>query len=178
MGVPRWSPYYPAPGFYPPGYFPCAPCDGTPWVPPTVAQFQAQFFRDFPYAPVVAGQTDPCLDYVQPQDIQNAINMAAGDFNPRYGANTTLIFLFLAAHYMVLTLRNSAMGLNSQAKFPLESSTVSGVSTVNNITQKFKDDANLNKYLTTGYGQIYLDMVYPYTIGAGFNFLQGGVSTN
>lgn len=178
MGVPRFSPYWPEPGFYPPGYVPWAPCTGAPWVPPTVAQFQAQFFRDFPYAPVVQGVTDPSLKYVQSQDIQNAINMACGDFNPQYGANTTLIFLFLAAHYMVLTLRNSAMGLNSQATFPVDSATVGSVSTVNNITEKFKTDPNFNKYITTGYGQIYLDMVYPYTIGAGFNFLQGGVSNN
>ena len=174
MSVPRWSPYYPAPGFYPPGYEPFAICSGTPWVTPTVSDFKTQFFRDFPYAPV----GDTCLDYVQDQDIQNAINMAAGDFNPQYGSNTTLIFLFLAAHYLVLNLRNSSMGLSSQAKFMLESSSVDSVSTVNSIPERFKDDPNFNKYLTTGYGQIYLDCVYPYSIGAGFNFFPGGVSSN
>lgn len=174
MSVPRWSPYYPAAGFYPPGYFPFAVCDGTQWVTPTVAQFKAQFFRDFPYAP--AGNAS--LDYVQDQDITNAITMACGDFNPQYGSNTTLIFLFLAAHYMVLSLQNSAMGLNSQGKFVLESSAVAGVSTVNNISDRFKNDPNFNKYIRTGYGQLYLDMVYPYTIGAGFGFIQGGVSSN
>lgn len=174
MSIPRWSPYYPAPGFYPPGYVPFAPCDNTSFVVPTVAQFQAQFFRDFSYAPL----GDPSLKYVQNQDIQNAINIAAGDFNPQYGSNTTVIFLWLAAHYMVLSLRNSSMGLNSQAKFPLASSSVGSVSTVNNISEVLSKDPNYAKYLKTGYGQIYLDMVYPYTIAAGFGFIGGGVSSN
>lgn len=174
MGIPRWSPYYPQPGFYPPGYVPFAFCPGTPWVPPTVSDFKTQFYRDWEYAPV----GDTSLKYIQDQDIQNAINMAAGDFNPIYGSNTTLIFLFLSAHYMVLSLRNSSMGLNSQAKFPLSSATVGSVSTVNNINEKFANDPNYAKYLTTGYGQIYLDMAYPYTIGAGFNFIPGNVSSN
>lgn len=174
MSVPRWSPYWPACGYYPPGYVPFAPCVSTPWVTPTVAQFKTQFFRDFPYAPT----GNPSLEFVQDQDIQNAITIAEGDFNPQYGSNTTVIFLFLAAHYMVLSLQNSALGLNSQGKFVLESSTVGGVSTVNNIVERFKNDPNFNKYIRTGYGQLYLDMVYPYTIGAGFNFFSGGVSTN
>lgn len=174
MGVPRWSPYYPAPGFYPPGYEPFAFCGGFNWVEPSISDFKAQFFRDFPYAP--AGDTALC--YVQDQDIQNAMNMAVADFNPQYGSNTTLVFLYLTAHYLVLNLQNSAMGLNSQGKFVLESSAVDGVSTVNNIVQRFKDDPNFNKYIRTGYGQLYLDMVYPYTIGAGFNFIPGTVSNN
>lgn len=157
-----WKPPYWVP-YYPPGYVPFPICPTvTPWTPPTVAQFKAQFFRDFPYAP--AGNAS--LEYVQDQDITNAINLANVDFNSDlFGINNMIIFMYLAAHYMVLAIQNSSMGLNSQAKFPLESSSVGGVSITNRITDKLVDDPNYSKYLTTGYGQIYLEMVYPYTVG-------------
>ena len=171
--IPRWSPYYPACGYYPPGYIPGGGGECTPWVVPTVAQFQTQFFRDWEYAPVVQGVTDPSLKYIQNQDIQNAINIAVNDFNPQYGPNNTVVFLYLAAHYMVMGLRNSSMGLNSQAKFPQDSATVGGVTVSNNIVERFANDANFAKYLTTGYGQLYLSMVYPYTVGAGIGIIPG-----
>lgn len=46
----------------------------TAFNPPTIAQFQAQFPRDWPYG--------PGTDKVTPGDIQNAINQAYGLFNP------------------------------------------------------------------------------------------------
>ena len=169
--IPRWSPYYP------PGYVPCAPCDTTPWVTPTVAQFQAQFFRDWVYAPAQVDAQPPTPEglrkYIFSLDITNAIQQAAGDFNPQYGPNNNICFLYLAAHYMVKNLRNSGMGLNSQAKFPLEASSVGGVSITNRITDKLIDDPNYAKYLTTGYGAIYLEMTYPYTVGAGIGIVPG-----
>lgn len=133
------------------------------FTPPTVAQFQAFFFRDFPYAP----DNDPSLKYIQPQDIQNAINEAMIDFNDcLFGVNAGAIFWYLAAHCMVENIRNSSMGLNSQAKFPLENSGVGGVSISNNIVARFAEDANFARFLTTGYGKKYLTLAYPYTVGA------------
>ncbi len=133
------------------------------WTAPTVEEFKAQFFRDFPYAP----DTDPDnTDYVTDQDITNAINEAIINFScSLFGASTTYIFLYLAAHVMVSNIRNSSMGLNSQAKFPLESSSVGGVSIANNINERFASDPIFSNYLTTGYGKKYLELVYPYTVG-------------
>ena len=144
------------------------------WTPPQIADFQTQFFRDFPYAP--AG--DASLKYVQSQDIQNAINEAVIDFNPcLFGSDATTIFMYLAAYMLVANLRNSGMGLGSLPKFPLESSSVGGVSISNSIVARFKDDANFAKYLLNGYGQKYLTLAYPYTIG-GVSYTPGTVTND
>jgi hypothetical protein len=142
------------------------------FVPPNIAQFQAQFFRDFPFSPPeVFNQNPPDPEllkkWVFALDVQNAINMADADFNPQYGDNNSLIFLWLAAHYLVESLRASSMGLNSQAKFALESSSVGGVAIGNAVWAWAKDNPQLAKYLLTKHGQNYLALVYPYTIGGG-----------
>ena len=140
---------------------------------PTVAQFQAYFFRDFPYATV----GDASLKYVQPQDITNAIAEANVDFNAGlFGSDAMTLFMYLAAHCMVENIRNSSMGLGSLAKFPLESSSVGGVSISNSICDRFKNDANFAKYLTTGYGKKYLTLAYPYTVGGGVGYEPGTIT--
>ncbi len=133
------------------------------WTPPTVAEFKANFFRDFSYAP----STDPNnLNYITDTDIQNAINQGQGNFScTLFGTQTTPIFMNLAAHTLVLNIRNSSMGLNSQARFPLNSSSVGSVSISNNINEVFANDPMFAQYLKTGYGQLYLEAIYPYTIG-------------
>ena len=139
-------------------------CDTTPqWTPPTVAQFQAQFFRDFPYAPADDSIT---LDYVQPQDIQNAINEANAQFNPGlFGNNAVMIFMYLAAHCLCTNLQNSAIGIGAQAMFANSSASVGSVSFVNNIDNAYLGQPMFAQYLTTGYGKKYLDLAYPYTVG-------------
>jgi hypothetical protein len=133
------------------------------WVAPTVAEFKANFVRDFPYAPVNDANN---LKYIIDADIQSAINAAQVNFNNcLFGTNTTPIFMYLAAHTLVMAIRNSSMGLNSQAKFPLEASSVGAVSITNNINERFASDPIFAGLLKTGYGQMYLDLVYPYTVG-------------
>ncbi len=133
------------------------------WTPPTVAEFKAQFVRDFPYAPASAPND---LGYVTDTDIQSAINEAQVNFNPvLFGANTTIIFMYLAAHTMVTSIRNSTLGLSSQSKFLLQSANVGSVSLTNNVSEIYAQNPMFSALLTTGYGQKYLDMVYPYTIG-------------
>jgi hypothetical protein len=141
--------------------------------PPTVSQFQTFFFRDFQYAP----DRDPSLKYVQPQDIQNAIKEALIDFNwGLFGDNGLILFWYLAAHCMVENIRNSSMGLNSQAKFPNENASVGGVSISNSIVAKFADEPNFARFLTTGYGKKYLTLAYPYTVGAGIGIVPGTIT--
>ena len=133
------------------------------WVAPTTAQFQAYFFRDFPYAPA----NDPTnLNYVCPQDIANAsaeaqVNFSAGVF----GNNADTFFYYLWAHYLVQNIQNSQKGLSAQAQFALENSSVGSVSLSNQIVDRFKDDPIFSSLLTTAYGKKYLDLAYPYTIG-------------
>jgi len=133
------------------------------WNPPSVTDFKNQFVRDFPYAPSTAPND---LNYITDADIQSAINEAQVVFNEcLYGTSTTIIFLYLAAHFLVMTIRNSSMGLNSQAKFLLNSSSVGSVSITNNINEMFANNPHFSGLLKTGYGQKYLDLVYPYTVG-------------
>lgn len=143
----------------------CAPI----YTPPTVAQFKSQFFRDFPYAPAPLNvSTDPevLCKYVVDLDIQNAINLAQANFNwCLFGNQSLTINLYLCAHIMVTNIRTSSAGLGSIAKFPMDSSSVGGISITNNINERFQNDPLFSGYLTTGYGKIYLDMVYPFTIG-------------
>ncbi len=133
------------------------------WTAPTATEFKAQFVRDFPYAPAA----DPTnLEYITDSDITAAINQAQINFNSGlFGDNATIIFMFLAAHTLIMNIRNSSMGLSSQAKFALNSSSVGGVSISNNINEQFANDPLFSGYLQTGHGKVYLDMVYPYTIG-------------
>lgn len=133
------------------------------WVPPTVSEFKARFNRDFPYAPV----SDPDnIDFVTDADIQLAINEGQISFNSSiFGDSTTPIFMYLAAHCLVTSIRNSGMGLASQAKFALNSTSVGGVSIDNNINEMFASNPMFSQYLETGYGKKYLQMIYPYTVG-------------
>lgn len=133
------------------------------WTPPTTAQFQSKFFRDFPFAP--AGDTTS-LEYVLPQDIANAsaeaqVNFSAGVF----GNNADTLFYYLWAHFLVINIQNAQKGLSAAAQFALESSSVGSVSLSNQIVDRFKDDPIFSSLLTTAYGKKYLDMAYPYTIG-------------
>lgn len=132
---------------------------------PTVAQFQAQFIRDFPYG------TDPNVS-VLPTDITGAFNMVEININPALFCNQnayTLGFLFLAAHYLVLNLRNSSQGLNGQYNFLQVSKNVAQVAEAFSIPQRILDVAEFSMYCKTNYGAQYLSWVLPQLTGNIFN---------
>lgn len=135
------------------------------WIPPTIDEFKTRFDRDFPYAP----DKDPDnIKFVRDTDIQRAIDEGQQSFNSGlFGdqASITTIFLYLAAHTLVVSIRNSGMGLASQAKFPLDSTTAGGISIANNINDKFASQPMFAQYLETGYGKKYLELIYPFTVG-------------
>jgi hypothetical protein len=135
------------------------------WTTPTIADFKAQFNRDFPYAPA----DDPDnLDLVIDSDITKAINQALLNFNDGLFpdvASATLAFLYLAAFYLVTNLQNSAQGIGAQAKFPINSKSVGGVSVSYSIPDKYLKDPVFSIYATNGYGIMYLSMVIPCLVG-------------
>jgi len=137
------------------------------WVPPTAAQFQAFFFRDFPYAGADTPATD--LDYVQPQDINNAIALAQVNFSPRpfniASGQATTVFYYLAAFFLVENLKASSKGISAQANFPTNSIGVGGVSLGMEVPEQFKKNPTYSMYMRNAYGQQYMQLVYPYTIG-------------
>src|ERR1017187_7172912 len=117
------------------------------WTPPSVSDFQAFFFRDFPYLPPET-VSNP-LDYVQPQDITNAINLALVNFNPGlFGANAqiTTVFLYLAAFYLVQNLQVSSKGIAAQLNFPTASAGVGGVNVSFTVPEKITKSPFLSVY--------------------------------
>ena len=145
-------------------------CTTSPtWVAPTYQQFESFFFRDFPYAGVNTPSTD--LNFVQPQDINNAITVAQINFSPGMfcvqSGQTTTVFMYLAAFYLVENLKNSSKGLNAQANFPLTGLAAGGVNLAMEVPEAFKKNPTYNMYTRNAYGLQYLSFVYPYTIGGG-----------
>jgi len=139
---------------------------GFNWVLPTTAQFMAQFFRDFPYAP----STDPNnLNYVTSQDITNAITEANINFNPALGfpdlTSAQTAFLYLSAFYLAYNLQTALKGVSSGSSFPLQSSSVGSVSTSFAIPEKYMRDPYINMLAQNRYGMTYLSMVLPYLRG-------------
>ena len=133
------------------------------WTPPSASDFKAVFIRDFPYAPAL----DPNnLEFITDADITRAINDANMDFNScLFGDSATQIFMYLAAYHLIQNIQNSTQGLNSQAKMVLTNIGVGSVSQGNQIAGAFAEDPYLAKFLKNGYGQKYLELAFPYTIG-------------
>lgn len=141
------------------------------FIPPTIAQFQSQFPRDWPYG---SG-----TDTVQNSDIQAAINEGQSLFNPGLFSNTPstgytiseaqIAFCYLAAHLMVLSLQNSGglgaplsyQGQGSSGGGVVETKTVDSVSVGYAVPDFVRKSPTLSQYMRTGYGQKYLQMVAP-----------------
>lgn len=143
------------------------------WTPPTYTDFQTFFNRDFPYAPPNTPATD--LNFVQPADINKAIAEAEINFSPGMFDNngqSTTVFMYLAAFYLVENLKNSAKGLASQSNFPLTAIAAGGVSVAMQPPEAFLKNPTFSMFTRNGYGLTYLSFVYPYTIGA-MNIAQG-----
>ncbi len=132
---------------------------------PTVAQFQAQFIRDFPYG------TDPNVS-VLPQDIINAFNMVDMTINQAlWDSQTqyTIAYNLLAAHFLVLNLRASSQGLNGQFNWAQNSKSVGGVSESFSIPQRVLDNPDFMMYTKTNYGAQYLQLLWPQLSGQIFS---------
>lgn len=131
---------------------------------PSVADFQNQFFRDFPYGL----DPDTC---VLNQDILNAFGLANMGMNqalwmdqPSY----TIGYLLLSAHYMVMSLRASSQGLNGQYNWTQNSKSVQAVSEAFTIPQRIIDNPELMMLTKTQYGGLYLQLLLPKLIGQAF----------
>lgn len=134
------------------------------WVASTVAQFQAQFFRDFPYG------TDPNVSVLD-QDITLAFANVDITINqdlwPTQSAYT-IGYNLLAAHFMVLNLRASSQGLNGQYNWAQNSKSVAGVSEGFTIPQRIIDNPDFMAYTKTNYGAAYLNLLWPLLTGQCF----------
>jgi hypothetical protein len=134
------------------------------WTQPTPAEFKSYFLRDFPYAP----SSDPnSLKYITDGDISKAIGEALFNFNSGLGSESqaTVMFMYLAAHYLVLNIRMSSKGLDSQADLLAQSKSVGSVSVGYQIPDKIAKNPVFAAYMTTAYGAKYLELAMKYLIG-------------
>lgn len=148
----------------------------TPWMTPTVTQFQAKFTRDFNYA----DPGDPNnLNFITDNDINQAMSSALQNFNPGLfgvGQNTanpnpngldnaTNAFFYLTAFYLAVSLQTSAKGISSQVNFPINSKSAGGVAIAYSIPERYTKSPILSQYTQNGYGMIYLSLVLPMLVG-------------
>lgn len=123
-----------------------------------------QFTRDFPYG------TDPNVAVLD-TDITSAFNEVDITINPGMWCSQqaySIGYLYLAAHLMVLNLRNSSQGLNGQYNWLQASKGVSSVSEGFDIPQRIKDNPDFAQYFKTNYGAKYLNMLWPQLGGVFF----------
>lgn len=132
----------------------------------TVADFKAQFPRDFPYAPPsIVGNND----YVYDADISRAFLEAQVVFNQGlFGSDAQIRmgYLYVTAHYLCLDLRAALAGIQgSGGSFPVSSRSVGSVSESYAIPERYTDDPLLALYTQTNYGMKYLSLVLPNLVG-------------
>lgn len=133
------------------------------WEPPTIAQFQEFFARDFNYT-----DDDTNLDLVTPNDITQAIAEGQINFNTSlYGsnANITTVFMYLAAFCLARKIIVSTKGLSSQSRFPINSNSVGGVSINFSLPEAYTKDPWLSALTVNGYGMRFLEFTLPYLTG-------------
>lgn len=132
---------------------------------PTIAQFKAQFVRDFPYG------TDPNVSVLD-NDILMGMNLATYSINPDLWPDQgtyQMAYNLLSAHFMVLNLRASSQGLNGQYNWTQNSKSVDGVTESFTIPQRIIDNPDFMAYTKTNYGAMYLNLVWPLLAGQMFS---------
>ena len=135
------------------------------WTPPSNQDFRAFFARDFYFALPTAPNY---LDYITDADVTRAINEANINFNASlFGtdAQTTNVFMYLAAFYLVRDIQISTKGLASQGKFLVNSVGVGGVNESFSIPEIYAKDPFINSLAENRYGQAYLNFLLPCLAG-------------
>lgn len=111
---------------------------------------------------------DSIDNYISDADILRAfkeakVNYNAGLFSEEETAK--MVFLYLAAHYLVIDLNNASNPLGMGFMGFTQSKSVGSVSESYGIPQFMLNNAILSQYATTGFGRKYLSLIQPYLIG-------------
>ena len=134
--------------------------------PIIVADFKTYFDRDFTYGTTLASVRDV--------DITKALAQANALFNPALweeGTDLEIAFELLTAHFLVTNINAAGgidgvgRGLGSTGSFPINSKSAGPRSLSYAIPQDLKDNPILSQFMTTKYGQQYLEMLTPNLIG-------------
>lgn len=135
------------------------------YIAPTIADFKARFYRDFPYG------TDPSVSVLD-QDVLIAFNASELQINQDLWDSQGAYaqgYLFLAAHNLVLNLRASSQGLNGQWNWIQNSKSAGPVNEAFSIPQRILDNPDLATYTKTNYGAQYLALLWPQLCGQIFS---------
>lgn len=111
---------------------------------------------------------DSVDNYIQDADIMRAFKEANVNFNTAlFGDNDTIkmVFLYLAAHYLVIDLNNAMNPLGMGFMGFTQSKSVGSVSESYAVPQWMLNNAILSQYAQTGYGRKYLSLIQPYLVG-------------
>ncbi len=111
---------------------------------------------------------DSVDNYIQDSDILRAFNEAKVNFNAAlFGDDDTvkMVFLYLAAHYLVIDLNNAMNPLGLGFMGLVQSKSVGSVSESYALPQWMLNNAILSQYAITGYGRKYLSLIQPYLVG-------------
>lgn len=107
-------------------------------------------------------------NYIQDSDIMRAFNEAVINFNVNLFTDQNsaiMVFLYLAAHYLVIDLNNAMNPLALGFMGFTQSKSVGSVSESYGIPQWMLNNQVLSAYAQTGYGRKYLSLIQPYLIG-------------
>lgn len=135
------------------------------WQNPSVAQFKAQFIRDFPYG----GDPDSA---VLDGDIANSYQFTNMNINQGLFCDQgsyTLGYLLCSAHYLVMNLRASSQGINGQFAWLEQSKGVGSVNASFAIPQRILDNPYWSAFSKTNYGLAYLHILLPQLSGQMFS---------
>lgn len=111
---------------------------------------------------------DSAINYVTPQDINNAFGEAMVNLNQGlFGsdANITLGYLYLTAHYLVYDLQAANAGLGGTPPNSVTARSAGSISESYAIPARFTNDPIVQFYSTTFYGRKYLSFVLPFMVG-------------
>lgn len=143
--------------------------------PATVADFKAQFTRDFVYG---AG-----LETVRDSDIQSSLNTASSVFNPalfdvtqvgispNFTSEAMIAYLNASAHFLVTSLQavgglgKVGRGVFSQGEGNVTGKGVGGVSVNFEWPATITDSPILFQFVKTTYGQAYLQVLMTKLVG-------------
>ena len=135
---------------------------------PSVADFKANFVRDFPYSVDAYGGDPGNLEKVTDDDIAGAILDAQFNINPGLFANQAMFsraFLYLAAHQLVEKLLMGAAGVQSQYSWLTAAKSAGDVSLTSSIAEMIRENPFLAHLSATRYGAMYCQIVAPLLVG-------------
>jgi hypothetical protein len=132
------------------------------YIAPTVTEFKTFFARDFPFgSDITISIVDADIERAQ-AEVLLRINEGIICSQELY----TSASLYLAAHILVINIRNSSQGLSSKFAWAVASKSVGSVSTSSALPSDITQNPFFSWYTSSGYGMNYLMLMWPLLAGA------------